>query len=346
MKYLAGSIAALLLLLGGWYAITNMQTSGSESAPSDEALTVVTSFYPLQFALERIVGDLGTVENIGAGTDPHDYAPTTKDILTMQRADAVVLQGAGFEPWGADVEVQLTADNIPVVIATADITLHEGGHQHAHDNEHDHTHEDEHEHEDAAEHSHESASHEHNDNHEHAEDMHDHGMYDPHTWLDPVLFHDMVAHIAEEIAAIDPDHAATYRANAQMLQEELLELDKEYSNTLETCALNDVIASHDAFSYLAQRYGFIVHSIAGLSTQDMPSAITLATLKEEAEEGIGAILLEENSIAAYGETLARETGLATLPINPIAYNIGPSETYLTLMRSNLTTFATALECNE
>jgi zinc transport system substrate-binding protein len=97
---------------------------------------------------------------------------------------------------------------------------------------------------------------------------------------------------------------------------------------------------------VADRYNFTAHAIAGLSTQDTPSITTLAALREEAKEGIGAILLEDNSITAYGETLARETGLRTLNFNPIAYRIPEDANYLTVMQSNLTSLATALTCNE
>ena len=72
---------------------------------------------------------------------------------------------------------------------------------------------------------------------------------------------------------------------------------------------------------------------------------TLAALREEAAEGIGAILLEESSITAYGETLARETGLQTLSLNPISYVIPDGEDYLTLMQKNLDAFAFALKCD-
>lgn len=313
-------MATVLLMIGGWYAVSNnqeLEAVPTNNTQADTKFSVVTSFYPLQFALERIVGDLGTVTNVGAGKDPHDFEPTTQSILAMQRADAVVLQGADFEPWGDDVIERLRSDGVPVILATADIALHEGGHHH----------EDEH-------------------SEEEPENEHDHGMYDPHTWLDPALFSQMVAHIAEEVAAIDPENASAYQANAVALQTELTAIDAEYRNRLASCELNEVITSHDAFSYVAKRYNFEVHSIAGLSTQDTPSATVLAELKEEAEEGIGAILLEENSITAYGETLARETGLETLTINPIAYLVPSGENYLTLMRSNLDTFATALKCNE
>jgi zinc transport system substrate-binding protein len=344
MKYVVGIVVAALLLLGGWYAVSNSQESKDISTDSMQAdtekLSVVTSFYPLQFALERIVGDLGVVTNIGEGRDPHDFEPTTQNILAMQKADVVVLQGADFEPWGDDVMERLVSDGVPVVLATDDIELHEGGHHHKDEHEeeeYDEGHEDEHGH------THEELE---DHDHEHEEDEHDHGAHDPHTWLDPVLFSQMVAHIAEEVAAIDPENASTYQENASALQAELNVLDTEYKNRLANCELNEVITSHDAFSYVAERYNFEIHSIAGLSTQDTPSATVLAELKEEAEEGIGAILLEQNSVAAYGETLARETGLETLSINPIAYLVPSGENYLTLMQSNLDTFATALKCNE
>jgi zinc transport system substrate-binding protein len=343
MKYIIGIVVATLLIIGGWYAISNNQESKDVSAndvhADAEKLSVVTSFYPLQFALERIVGDLGVVTNVGEGKDPHDFEPTTQNILAMQKADIVVLQGADFEPWGDDVMERLMSDGVPVVLATADIELHEGGHHHEdeHGEEHNEDHEDEHGH------THEELE---DHGHEHEEEEHDHGAYDPHTWLDPVLFSQMIAHIAEEVAAIDPNNASAYQANAAALQAELSTLDTEYKNRLASCELDEVITSHDAFSYLAERYSFEVHSIAGISTQDTPSATVLAELKEEAEEGIGAILLEQNSVAAYGETLARETGLETLTINPIAYLVPSGENYLTLMQSNLDMFATALKCNE
>jgi zinc transport system substrate-binding protein len=338
MKYSVGIIVALVLVVSGWYFTGN--TANQALQTSVTGLSVVTSFYPLQFAMEGIVGELGTVTNIGAGRDPHNFEPSTQDMVVLQQADLVVLQGAGFEPWGDDVQARLEADDVPVAIATAHLKLHEGGHAHDdHGNEHteDATHSDGHAHGE------ESV-----DGHAHGEesvDDHTDGAYDPHTWLNPVLFSEMVTHLTEVIITIDPANAATYEANAAALKAELSVLDTQYTQRLSSCILDEVITSHDAFGYMADAYNFSVHAIAGLSTQDTPSVTTLAELRQEAQEGIGAILLEENSITAYGETLARETGLKTLSINPIAYVIGENEDYFSLMRANLDTFATALECD-
>jgi zinc transport system substrate-binding protein len=357
MKNTIRIIIGVTLLAGGAYFFTSNQ--GAETITvENQALAIATSFYPLEFALERIVGEFGTVTNIGAGRDPHNFEPSTQDMVTLQRSDLVVLQGADFEPWGDDVMTRLEADNVPVLLATADIELHEGGHDHRDEKSLEEEHvEESHDDEHADEHKVES----HDDGHAHDahddehkaespedahEDEHKHGSYDPHTWLDPVLFGEMVGHLTEKIATLDPSNAAVYRENAVALQVELAALNTQYADRLASCDLDEVITSHDAFGYLADRYSFKAHSIAGLSTQDTPSVTTLAELRAEAAEGIGAILLEENSITAYGETLARETGLQTLSLNPIAHIIPANETYLTLMRKNLDSFATALVCNE
>jgi zinc transport system substrate-binding protein len=352
MKHAVGIIIVLGVVVGGGFLLANGQNVDTRNGTA--GLTIATSFYPLEFAINRIIGDQGSVINIGAGRDPHDYEPSTQDMVAMQRADAVVLQGADFEPWGDDVQASLKASDVPVLIATSDITLHEGGHDHGEEDNHedesrddDHASEHEEEHDQEHEAGHDEESHDHEDEHEEGHsDEHEHGAYDPHTWLDPVLFSETVGYLAAEMAALDPDNADIYLANAATLQAELAALDTQYQTRLANCALNEVITSHDAFGYVGDRYDFKIHAIAGLSTQDTPSATTLAGLKKEAEEGIGAILLEENSITAYGETLARETGLQTLSLNPIAYSISAHENYVTLMQSNLESFATALACNE
>jgi zinc transport system substrate-binding protein len=348
MKYFIGIVGVAVLGVAAYTFIYDesghdedheLEITAAEPVRADGEFSIVTSFYPLQFALERIVGGLGVVTNIGEGVDPHDFRPATKDIVSLQRADLVVLQGADFEPWGDAVIEQLAADKKPVILATADIELREGGHHDDGEEKHE-----EEEHDDHDEHEDEHDEHEESD--EHDEEGHDnHGAFDPHTWLDPVLFAEMVTHMTEAIVTLDPENADVYNTNAAALQAELMELDTTYKQTLTACELDEVITSHDAFGYVASRYGFEIHAIAGLSTQNSPSVTTLAELKEEAEEGIGAILLEENSIAAYGETLARETGLQTLSINPIAFIVPAGDSYLTLMQKNLETFAAALKCN-
>jgi len=362
-KIIGGMLAVVILGGGAWFTLSpnddhrhddhaqekdhndHAELVAKEPVRADGTFSIATSFYPLEFAIGRIVGDLGEVTNVGAGRDPHDFRPSTQDILALQRADLVVLQGAEMEPWGDDVRAQLQDASVPVLIATAELDLMEAGKSH---DDHGDDHKDEAAAHDEDEHHEEDKDHSDQDEHEEEKghDDHDHGAYDPHTWLDPVLFATTIEHLTEAIVALDPDNAAAYEANAAALLAELTTLDTEYATTLANCSVDEVITSHDAFGYLGARYDFTIHSIAGISTQDLPSATTLAELREEAAEGVRAILLEENSVTAYGETLARETGLQTLSINPIAFAIPDGQDYMSLMRANLDVFATALACNE
>lgn len=67
--------------------------------------------------------------------------------------------------------------------------------------------------------------------------------------------------------------------------------------------------------------------------------------KVEAEEGITHILVEENSVKAFAETLARETGLATLPVSPLGRGtLDPSKDFFDVMNTNLNSFKIALNC--
>lgn len=335
MKYLLGIIIGIVLAGGGWYIAKErdhhdethnadsheddhhheVELTAKKPVRADGTFTISTSFYPLQFALERIAGSNADIINIGAGRDPHDFRPSTQAIRTLQDSDLVVLQGAGFEPWGEDVAAQLTASSIPLLFATDDLSLsvHTGDHHHDEETEAHH-----------------------NDTH---------AQLDPHTWLDPVLFADTVDHLGEALATLDPEFATAYTANAEALQAELAALHTSYQTRLVNCAYDEAIISHDAFGYLASRYQLEMHPIAGLSTQDTPSATTLATLRKEAAAGVGAILLEDSSVTAYGETLARETGLTTLTINPIAFSVPEGSDYLSLMHDNLDTLVTAYACN-
>ena len=65
--------------------------------------------------------------------------------------------------------------------------------------------------------------HGHEEEEEHGEDDHGHahGMYDPHFWFDPPRVKTAVNAIAERLTALDPDGAATYRANAAAYAAEL-----------------------------------------------------------------------------------------------------------------------------
>ncbi len=280
--------------------------------------TVVASFYPLYYFASQIAGDQMDVINIGEGSDPHDFTPSSKDITLMHKADLVLLQGAGLEPWGEGTARQLEAKGIPVFVATEHLQLRKVDSR-----------------DDGREEQAGSYG-----------DLHHHGGYDPHTWLDPVLAKETVIHIADEFVKLDPEHEEYYRHNAQSLANDLEALDKTYAQQLayDNCSVHSSMVSHDAFGYLSERYDLRMHPIAGLSTLDKPSADLLAQLAKLAQdEKMIAILTEGNSVKEYAETIADETGLALIPINSLAVSTEDGD-YIDGMYRNLDNLKKAYDC--
>lgn len=67
---------------------------------NDANLRVYTSFYPLYDFVKKIGKDKVDVSTIvPMGIEPHDFDPTPKQIIDLQKADLVFINGAGFEKW-------------------------------------------------------------------------------------------------------------------------------------------------------------------------------------------------------------------------------------------------------
>ncbi|MFA6861891.1 MAG: zinc ABC transporter substrate-binding protein [Bacilli bacterium] len=72
----------------------------SKDSSSSDKLTIYTSFYPIYDFATRIAKDKANVINITpAGSEPHDYAPTTREVLGMEDADLILVNGLGLENW-------------------------------------------------------------------------------------------------------------------------------------------------------------------------------------------------------------------------------------------------------
>lgn len=61
---------------------------------------VATSFYPLAYVANAVGGNMVTVRNlVSAGVEPHDFEPTSRDLIDIGNADILLYNGASLEPW-------------------------------------------------------------------------------------------------------------------------------------------------------------------------------------------------------------------------------------------------------
>jgi zinc transport system substrate-binding protein len=176
------------------------------------------------------------------------------------------------------------------------------------------------------------------------------GGLDPHVWLDPVLMSQLVGEVERGLAAADPKGAATYEKNAQALRDQLTALDTRYRDRLTGCFRDLLVTSHDAFAYLATRYGLRQEGVAGLSPDAEPDPARLGELAQVArDQGVTTVFTEETVSPRIAQTLARDAGgLRTEVLSPLESltkrERDDKADYFTIMDANLGKIATALGC--
>jgi zinc transport system substrate-binding protein len=112
-------IATCLVMTAGF-------TMYSATVPTNPQtkFTVVATFYPLYFFTQQITGDNATVEMlIPDNVEPHTWEPTVSDIITVNNAQVFVYNGAGFEPWVADVLSSVQNKQLIVVDTSTNISV-------------------------------------------------------------------------------------------------------------------------------------------------------------------------------------------------------------------------------
>lgn len=171
------------------------------------------------------------------------------------------------------------------------------------------------------------------------------GRTDPHFWLDPVRYAAAAGRVGERLAAADPAHAAGYTARARALQADLAALDLEITTGLRTCARHEIVTSHEAFRYLADRYGLTEIGITGVSPEAEPAPRRLARVAAQARAaGVTTIFFETLVSPKVAETLAREIGVRAAVLDPLEGVTRPGATYFTVMRANVAALEPALGC--
>ncbi|MDG4799231.1 metal ABC transporter substrate-binding protein [Micromonospora sp. WMMD980] len=305
-RVLAAATAALLAL-GGAAACSD---GGGGSDP--DKVDVVAAFYPLQFLAERIGGDRVVVDNLTKpGAEPHDLELNPRQVGQVVDAELIVYL-TGFQPAVDEAVEQNGGDRAFDVAGVAPLRdAAAGGHEHE------------------GEAGHEEES----------------GGKDPHLWLDPTRLAAVGDKLAERLGKADPDHAADYTARAGALRGDLTKLDTEYAEGLRTCQRREIVTSHTAFGYLAERYELEQIGLTGLTPESEPSPQRLAEVAKEAREHRATTIFFETLVSPkVAETIAREVGARTAVLDPIE---GPPAEgdYLSAMRANLQTLRTALDCS-
>lgn len=309
----------------------------ASTAPSvaAEKLEVVASFSILADMTRTVGGDrVAVTALVGPDGDAHVFSPTPRNAAMVAQADAIVVNGLGFEGW-LDRLIKASGFEGTIITATADVTplpAHrgDGDHEEDHGDDHGAAHDDDDEDEDADGHG------------------HHHGVADPHAWQDPgnaVLY---VEAIAAGLSAADPDGAAVYEANAAAYRSQIEALDAEARALFDAVPADrrTVLTTHDAFAYLGRAYGLTFVAAQGVSTEAEASARDVAGLVRQIREaGVDAVFVENNTDNRMVERIADETGVPVggrLYAGALSQADGSGSTYIAMMRHNIDALSRAL----
>ena len=241
---------------------------GSTSGSTSDEATARASFFVFGDVAERVAGSAAeSALLVPVGQHGHGWEPGPRVREEIRGADLFVHGMAGFQPWVDDIRTDLEADGseVTTVDASADVDLLEAGTDHDHGGDEEHA--DEH-HDDEDEH------HDEEDGHHDEEDEHDrHGAgMDPHFWTDPLRVKPAVDTVREGFADVDPDNADAYAENAEAFRSDLDDLHARIETTVSDASKDTIlVAGHDSFQYLGDRYGVNVESLTNVSPDDRPT---------------------------------------------------------------------------
>ncbi len=290
--------------------------SDEDGGSNDPGLSVTAGFYPIYEAASAIGGDEADVVNLTpTGGGPHDLELTPKTTAEVEDADLNLYLGENFQPAVEKAVSQSGGTSVDLLegleLRPADDGI-PGVRGEVDGEKLD-------------------------------------GGFDPHVWVDPAGFLEIIDGITEAFVAADPENADTWQANARNYRDQIADLDGDFRKTLADCDTRTLVTSHAAFGYLADRYGLVQAPIAGISPEEEPDPQSLAAVAERAkEDGVETIYFETLAPRKLADTVAREIGASSDLLDPVegldAEGESAGKTYESIQRDNLNRLKKGLGC--
>lgn len=276
-------------------------------------MRVVVTIPPLMWAArEMLPPDAEVVLILPPGQSEHGFEITPSQFRAINDADLVVMVGHGLEP---KVDSTLALANRPwrrVVNFEKIEGIEEiAGEGCAPGCDHGHHH------------------------HSHAAD--------PHLWLDPVAMGVFVERVGAAVKEVvlgsagvdDPDarRSAAARVDETVARRkaECDAMDRAYRERLAGVSSNRIVTHHNAYSYIARRYGLEVAAVLRPIEVVEPTPGDLRQVTTAIREGgVRAIFVEPQFSGTAAERVAQATGIKVLTIDPL----GDGD-WAAMMRANL-----------
>lgn len=294
-------ILAVLCLLPG--------CGQSRAAETDDStLKAAATTYPVYLLAQAVTEGVDGV-SVSLVIDQqvsclHDYTLTMRDMEAVERADVLLINGAGLEDFLDDVLDGRRTIDCSVGI---DLLLSDEEHEEDHD----------------------------------AHDGHHHDV-DPHIWMDPRNAAVMAENLADGLAELDPANADAYAANAAAIADELTSFRQELLDEVDGRDIG-LITFHDGFGYFADSFGLHLLAAVEEEEGSEASAKTIVEITHLVEEyRLPAVFTEVNGSDATAKAIGRECGIQTYPLSMCMSGEGGGlAAYEAVIRGNIETILEA-----
>jgi len=291
--------------------------AASDAAPATPGIfgrpVVAVSFPILADIVSNVAGDHAEVWSvIPPSGDPHTYQALPRDLVRLAESDLLITVGGHLERFSEsgtwrraarDADLRAVELADQVDLIVRDLVIDHG----------DHT--------------------------------HDLRQGDPHFWLDPHFTLEVIGVVRSALADLDPANAEAYRAQAEAYAAAIREADAELAAAVEAIPPDRriLVVHHDAYTYLAARFGFTVLGyVLPSAGAGEASASDIAGLHRLVEEySVPAVFREPQFEARILEALAEERGIAVgILLTDVLTDDAP--TYLDFIRFNAVSLRTHL----
>ena len=293
------------------FLLFSLSALSCTTPPPDNQKTIVATYSALGSIVKDLVGDrANVVVSTPNGLDPHEFAPSARDIEAINKADLVVQNGLGLEGGLLRALHSAQSRGVRFFTATDHIEVRRVGPG-------------------------EGVS---------AGDPDQApGAPDPHFWTDPVSMKSVVAALApvlKQELGLDVD------TRAADVESRLDALNKQIAGIVATLPPSErkLVTGHESMGYFAQRYGFRLVGVIvpSLSSQAQTSAADLAALKQAIKANqVKAVFGELETSPAVARTIADETGVKVVQLT--THGLPSDGSYFTFMTNLATTVVDALK---
>lgn len=307
---LAAAGAAAALILSGC-------AGGGSAAPEPGLVQIVASTDVYGDIATQIGGEHVEVTSIisGAAVDPHSYEATVQDELALSRADLVLENGGGYDPFVDSMIETSGAEDVVVLSASEASGLLDGAESHAED--------------------------EHADEHGHVEGFNEHVWYSLHA------MHEVADELAQALGEVDPDNASAYEENAAAFAAELETLEERAGELSAIAGGAGVVATEPVAVYLLEDVGlenvtpdeFAESLEEGI---DVPPTVLQQTLDLISADSIALLAYNAQTSDPVTDRLRQAADTAGVPVVSLTETLPEGQGYVEWMAANLDAIEDAL----